>query len=196
MLQWLSKWRQLLKNLFIRQYESRFFQLCVLRAVSFSHIYFLTRLNTNNPRVTKVIGSCSHCLSLVIVKSAWNKPAYFAEKLHLAMKVKLQRNSWNVFYWILFVSFRFSVLLIWSEGQRCWNTFVFLEIIKLFFFWPEVRPAGLQTLVGKKTLICLTLDVTIICKFTLWQITQRIGQILVRSSLKLECIFFGTSANI
>jgi len=32
--------------------------------------------------------SCFSCL----VKSAWNKPALFAEKLQLAMKVKLQRN--------------------------------------------------------------------------------------------------------
>ncbi len=36
-------------------------------------------------------------LFLCLVKSAWNKPAFFAEKLHLAMKVKLQRNLWNVF---------------------------------------------------------------------------------------------------
>lgn len=115
---------------------------------------FLNQIRNKYPRVTKLKKSswksCFYCLSLVIVKSAWNKPAYFAEKLHLAMKVKLQRNSWNVFHWILFVSYRFSVLLIWSEGQRCCNPFVFLEIFKLFFFWPEVRPSGLQTLVGKK----------------------------------------------
>lgn len=45
----------------------------------------------------------------VIVKSAWNKPAYFAEKLQLAMKVKLQRNSWNLNL-INFVSFRICLL--------------------------------------------------------------------------------------
>lgn len=46
------------------------------------------------------IQTSQHSYFSCLVKSAWNKPALFAEKLHLAMKVKLQRNSWNVFQFV------------------------------------------------------------------------------------------------
>lgn len=46
------------------------------------------------------------------VKAAWNKPAYFAERMHLAMKVKLE--AWGLFIYKIYLLNKIKWNVIWN----------------------------------------------------------------------------------